>query len=68
MGKRVRVQIAPQHRDYALKEGFDIEPFDAEIAGASEWIAWHRVRPLSGRHTAVVDLPPMFDVWEVKAD
>lgn len=60
--KRVLVQIDPDQREFAESRGYDVQPFEAELLPGCPWMFWHRVRPLSGRHTVAIDLPPMFQV------
>ena len=70
MNKIVRVEIDPDFRQVAMNMMYDVEPFDAELIGGGHSMFWHCVRPLSGKHAAEIDLPPMFKItvlWAMKA-
>jgi hypothetical protein len=59
----VHVEVDHDYREVATRRGYDVEPFDAVLIGGAPWVFWHRVRALSGKHTAeVLDLPPMFKI------
>jgi hypothetical protein len=64
---RVKVRVDPKYREIALKNGYDVEPFDARLLATDyPWMFWHRVKPLTGRHCAPIDLPPMFNLEVIK--
>lgn len=66
-GITVRVyleSVGTNWRDIAERRGYDTAPFDAITVDGAQY-GWQRVKPLTGKHCAEIDLPPIFTVTPV---